>query len=105
MNSLKPFDFVQALRETLKAGCRIIPFVGAGLSRPAGIPVAAELKRYLAYCTWRALAHSLSAPDFPSLWNPRMHPWPRMSEMRSHGQSGSPPPDPESVLCEASRKA
>jgi hypothetical protein len=83
--------FANDLRTVLDQGYRFTPLLGAGFSRPAGIPTAPELRRYLAYCTWKALdcphlpnssgkkatlgGKSPAGEDDFSHWNPTME-WP-----------------------------
>src|SRR4051812_5181906 len=88
--------FIRKIVEARNQGYRITPLVGAGLSRASGVPVTAELRRYLGYCVWRTLAHLLPTPGrFFSVtdasfgrplfegdrWDPRLKPWPDLPDL------------------------
>jgi hypothetical protein len=65
--------FVKAIREEIREGYGFLPFVGAGFSVTAGIPIIQQLTNYLQRC----ICVALGAED-PSaeLWNPRTDRWP-----------------------------
>ncbi len=76
-------EFIHRIREDLHGGYRFIPFLGAGLSKPSGVPTTPELKRYLAFCIVKALGldpFALPGTAVPAdePWHPRRHLWPSL---------------------------
>ena len=72
-------DFISDISDALKAGFGFVPFVGAGLSAPAGMPLVREILPYLQRCI--ALALSLESNGLRP-WNPRSDQWPSMVDRR-----------------------
>jgi hypothetical protein len=67
-------DFARALEMALSRGYGFIPFLGAGLSAPSGIPLIWDLKPYLQRCIGMALGIE---PERVRPWNPRSDQWPQ----------------------------
>ena len=66
-------DFAKRLKDETKKGFGFVPFVGAGLSAPSGVPLVWDLRDYLQKC----IALSIGAQDGQSRpWNPRTDSWP-----------------------------
>jgi hypothetical protein len=69
--------FIDEIRSELKNGCGFTPFIGAGFSVSAGIPIVKQLKRYLNRCICVALGAELDgSAGVRQLWNPRTDRWP-----------------------------
>ena len=66
-------EFINEIHDQLEAGFGFVPFIGAGLSAPSGIPLIWEIESYLRYCI--ALALGIIKGDRP-YWNPRTDQWP-----------------------------
>lgn len=66
-------DFINDIHKNIKQGYGFVPFIGAGLSAPSGIPLVWEIESYLHRCI--GLALGVSTPDIEP-WNPRTHQWP-----------------------------
>jgi hypothetical protein len=66
--------FIDVLRSETSAGYGFIPFIGAGFSVSAGIPIIQQLANYLRRCICMALA--LEKDGEPEHWNPRFDRWP-----------------------------
>jgi hypothetical protein len=89
MHSVRPAGtdhFLRSIHDDVTNGCTFVWLLGAGISRPSGIPVAAELRRYVARCLGMALAlgerdsriRLLDNPDDPWPWDPRTDAWPNV---------------------------
>jgi hypothetical protein len=65
--------FVEAIRDELHEGYGFVPFVGAGFSVTAGIPIIHQLMNYLQRCICFALGAESSDAE---IWNPRTDKWP-----------------------------
>jgi hypothetical protein len=86
-------DYVQKFADEI-ATCRdegycFVPFIGAGLSVPSGIPEAAALTRYLSWCFLRVLGldpwadihtKALALSRSVDAWTPRSGIWPDLAE-------------------------
>src|SRR6185436_3190233 len=89
-------DYVQQFVRTIATCCGegyyFVPFLGAGLSVPSGIPQAAMLTRYLTWCFLRVLGlnpwaepdgddkpDKLAEPAGMDPWTPRRGVWPDMA--------------------------
>ena len=72
-------EFIEVIRQEQKKGYGFLPWIGAGLSAPSGIPLVAEIKAYLERCI--ALALGVEG-DNSSPWNPRTDAWPPYHDAR-----------------------
>ncbi len=63
--------FLEAIRQELSDGLGMVPFVGAGISAPSGIPVTGQLTPYLADCVRAAVQNE---------WDPRHGAWPMFGD-------------------------
>ena len=86
-------EFIDAIYRELHAGYGFVPFIGAGFSVSAGIPIIQQVRTYLRRCICIALGidaedqHYLSTNCFPDdpdrqLWNPRTDRWPPLVDRR-----------------------
>jgi len=66
-------DFAAALELQIDDGYGFIPFIGAGLSSPSGVPLIVDIKPYLQRCIAAALGVE-GGQQRP--WNPRTDQWP-----------------------------
>ena len=87
----------EAIRQDLNDGFRFVPFVGAGLSQPSGVPVVAEFQRYLTYCLFRVVGIDLKKTlderrkkgglngiqYSRHAWDPRTENWPGFEDVSS----------------------
>ena len=104
--ALQPFSseeyvqgFANHIAELRAQGYYFVPFVGAGLSVPAGIPQAATLTRYLRWCFLRVLGLNPWAKGDTDLvtptgqdWTPRKGLWPDLAEqIRRESPRGTGP--------------
>ncbi len=65
--------FIVDVQKQIASGYGFVPFTGAGLSAPSGIPLVWEMESYLQRCIAMALG-VLKYANVP--WNPRTHQWP-----------------------------
>ena len=65
--------FIEAIREATAGGYGFVPFIGAGFSVSAGVPIITQLATYLKRCICMALALE---EDGYAPWNPRTDQWP-----------------------------
>ncbi|MBC7855288.1 MAG: SIR2 family protein, partial [Pirellulaceae bacterium] len=66
-------NFISDVQQQLGNGYGFVPFIGAGLSAPSGIPLIWEIESYLRRCI--ALSLGVVSGDKPH-WNPRADKWP-----------------------------
>lgn len=78
-------EFIADIETHIEAGYGFVPFIGAGLSAPSGIPLVWEIESYLHRCIGMSLG--LVTPGKVP-WNPRTHQWPSF-ESRDHGPLGT----------------
>ena len=67
---------IEVLGSEFKDGKSLVPLVGAGLSAPSGIPVTAELEKYLALCVAMALGLDEQTRKIAKRWHPTANGWP-----------------------------
>lgn len=77
--------FIESLDIELKDGLGFVPFIGAGLSAPSGIPLIREIREYLRYCI--SLSLGIIAGDSP-FWSPRKGHWPPFREAEKRTEKG-----------------
>jgi hypothetical protein len=65
--------FIDDVERELGQGFGFVPFIGAGLSAPSGVPLVWEIKSYLERCI--GLALGVEEPGMRP-WNPRTDQWP-----------------------------
>lgn len=69
-------EFIDAVREDISNGYGFVPFIGAGFSVTAGIPIIAHLQSYLQRCICMSLGISGTDQNDVPRWNPRTDNWP-----------------------------
>jgi hypothetical protein len=79
-------EFIRQVKAEVGWGYGFVPFIGAGLSAPSGIPLIWEIETYLQCCIARALG--LISPRLPP-WNPRTDQWPPFTAQRDEFPTSS----------------
>ena len=76
--------FLDAIKQELSDGLGFVPFLGAGISAPSGIPVTSQLTPYLKDCVDAAVDNR---------WNPRHGVWPMFGDWQHEpGSRATLPP-------------